>query len=420
MSGTRPPHPGAPHFELFVAMRYLMAKRKQAMISVITGISVLGVAAGVMALIIALAINNGFRNTLQRTLVRATAHVSILEKQPGAGIADYGGLAKKLQALPNVRAVAPTLYGTVFLAGPVRSSGAVLKGIDLRSEMHRADLAAVLKEGAISGLAEQDGLPGVIIGARLAETTGMVLHSRINVISPQGELTPFGPRPSFFPFRVAGIFESQFYELDSAWAFTSLANVQKVLAVPDVANALELKVEPLSEADRVARAADAVVAPDLAASSWTEQNRQIFGALKMERIVTVITIGLIQLVAALNILISLTMMVMEKHRDIALLMSMGAKRQQIRRIFLYQGAMIGCVGTLIGLVLGYGISIAAEHYRWVPLDQQVYSLRYVPFEPRWIDAIWVAGGALLVSLLATLYPARSATRILPAEALRYE
>jgi lipoprotein-releasing system permease protein len=416
----RPLLPGAPRFELFVALRYLMAKRKQAVISVITAISVLGVAAGVMALIVALAINNGFRNTLQRTLVRATAHVSILEKQPGTGIAGYQPLTAKLRALPNVRAAAPTLYGTVFLAGPVRSSGAVLKGIDLRSQMHRADLNAVLKEGSLADLGEQDGVPGLIIGARLAESTGMVLHSRINVISPQGELTPFGPRPSFFPFRVAGIFESQFYELDSAWAFTSLANVQKVLAVGDVANSIELKVDPLSEADRVAKAAEAVIGPDLAASSWTEQNRQIFGALRMERIVTVITIGLIQFVAALNILISLTMMVMEKHRDIALLMSMGARRQQIRRIFLYQGLIIGSVGTALGLILGYSISLAAEQYRWVPLDQQVYSLSYVPFEPRWIDAIWVAGGALLVSLLATLYPARSATRILPAEALRYE
>ena len=419
-STGRPPVPDTPRFELFVALRYLMAKRKQAVISVITGISVLGVAAGVMALIIALAINNGFRNTLQRTLVRATAHVSILEKQPGGGITDYGVLAGKLKALPNVRAVAPTLYGTVFLAGPVRSSGAVLKGIDLRSELHRADLAAVLKEGSIADLEERDGVPGVVIGARLAESTGMVLHSRINVISPQGELTPYGPRPSFFPFRVVGIFESQFYELDSAWAFTSLANVQKVLAVGDVANSLELKIDPLSEADNVARAADRIVGPELAATSWTEQNRQIFGALRMERIVTVITIGLIQLVAALNILISLTMMVMGKHRDIALLLSMGAKRQQIRRIFLYQGLIIGGFGTILGLILGYSISLAADHYRWIPLDQQVYSLTYVPFEPRWTDGIWVAGGALLVSLLATLYPARSATRILPAEALRYE
>ncbi|MCS7027006.1 MAG: ABC transporter permease [Bryobacteraceae bacterium] len=410
----------APRFEIFVALRYLMAKRKQAVISVITAISVLGVAAGVMALIIALAINNGFRNTLQRTLVRATAHVSILEKQPGEGIRDYVALVEKLRRLPHVRGAAPTLYGTVFLAGPVRSSGAVLKGIDLRSEMHRADVAALLKQGSIEDLAEEDGVPGLIIGARLAETTGMVLHSRVKVISPQGELTPFGPRPSFFSFRVAGIFESQFFELDSAWAFTSLASVQKVLAVGDVANAVELKVEPLEQADQVARAAETMIGTELAATSWTEQNRQIFGALRMERIVTVITIGLIQLVAALNILISLTMMVMEKHRDIAVLMSMGATRQQIRRIFLYQGAMIGGVGAVLGLALGYGLSLAAEHYRWVPLDQQVYSLSYVPFEPRWIDGIWVGGGALAVSLLATLYPAHSATRILPAEALRYE
>lgn len=407
-------------FEWFVAFRYLRAKRKQAVISVITAISILGVAAGVMALIIALAINNGFRNTLQRTLIRATAHVTVLEKQPSSGIADWRALIDRLRALPYVESAAPALWGSVFLSSPIRASGAVLKGIDPRAATHRGDLLEHLKSGSIDALESKDGLPGLILGARLARVAGITLNSRVTVISPQGELTPFGPRPAYYAFRVVGIFETGFYELDAGWAFASLEAVQRVLSVGDVVNAIELKVNPVEKAAQVAQAAERTVGSDLAATHWMEQNRQLLNALKMERAVTVITIGLIQLVAALNILISLVMMVMEKYRDIALLMSMGARREQIRRIFMLQGVTIGAVGTVIGLILGYGLSYLADAYRWVRLDEQIYSLSYVPFEPRWWDGIWVGGAAIAVSFLATLYPARNATRILPAEALRYE
>jgi lipoprotein-releasing system permease protein len=407
-------------FELFVAMRYLRAKRKQAVISVITGISVIGVAAGVMALIVALAINNGFRGTLQRTLLQATAHVSILEKTPGEGIQEWRELVPRLTALPHVESAAPTLYGNFFFSGLLQSEGGVLKGIDPHSTVHRADLQHNLKEGSLDGLSDTEGLPGVILGSRLAEKIGMHVGNRVTIISPQGELTPYGPKPAYYPFQVVGIFESGFYEIDLHWAYSSFHAVQKVLSVGDVANSIELKVNPVESAESVAKEATSVVGSKLAASSWMEQNKQILNALKMERVVTVITIGLIQLVAALNILISLVMMVMEKHRDIALLLSMGARRDQIRRIFFFQGALIGGVGTVAGLVLGYGISYLAQNYHLIPLDAQVYTLNFVPFEPRWLDGIWVAGGALAVSLLATLYPARSATRILPAEALRYE
>jgi len=415
------PMPGASaRFELFVAIRYLKAKRKQAMVSVITAISVLGVAAGVMALIIALAINNGFRGTLQKTLLGATAHVSILEKEPGEGIGQYRELTARLLALPHVESAAATLYGSVFLTGPLRSSGAVLKGIDPRSPAHVDDLTRNLKEGSLGELGASEAIPGLVVGSRLAHSAGLTLASRVTVISPQGELTPFGPRPGYYPFRVIGIFESGFYDLDSAWAFTSIQAMQRVLSVADVANSIEMKVAPIEMAEQVAKNAQAILPPVLASTHWMEQNRQLLNALKMERAVMVITIGLIQLVAALNILISLVMMVMEKYRDIALLMSMGARRDQIRRIFLFQGALIGTVGTVLGLILGYGLSYLAEEFRWIRLDEQVYSLSYVPFETRWWDGIWVGAGAIAVGLLATLYPARSATRILPAEALRYE
>lgn len=407
-------------FELFVALRYLSAKRKQAVISLITAISILGVAAGVMALIIALAINNGFRNTLQRNLLGATAHVTVLEKEPGYGISGWEELVKKLAGLPHVANASPSLYAPVFLTGPLRSEGAILKGIVVDEASPPIDALNHLKEGSLDGLRDGVDPPGIILGSRLAQATGMLLNARIVVVSPQGELTPLGPRPSYHRFRVVGIFESGFYELDAHWAFTTLKAAQRVLAVQDVVNALELRLDDIHAAPEVAAQAERIAGPGLGATTWMEQNRQILNALRMERVVTVITIGLIELVAALNILITLVMMVMEKQRDIALLVAMGARLEQIRKIFILQGVTIGVVGSMLGLMAGYGLSFLADKYRWIRLDEEIYSLSYVPFDPRWIDAIWVPAAAILVSFLATLYPARAATRIAPAEALRYE
>ncbi len=408
-------------FEFFVALRYLKAKRKQAVISIITGISILGVAAGVMALIVALAINAGFRNTLQESLLGATAHVSILEKEPGYGIENWQTLVEQLEGLPHVETAEPTLYAPVFLSGPLQSDGAVIKGIRPDVDVHPVEVLNHLREGSLEGLEETEAdHAGIVLGSRLASRTGMLLNSVVTVISPQGELTPFGPRPGIYRFRVIGIFESGFHELDAHWAFTSLRSAQKVLAVKDVVNSIELRLDDIHRAPAVAEAAKQIIGPDLAPTTWMEQNRQLLSALKMERVVTVITIGLIQLVAALNILITLIMMVMEKQRDVALLMSMGCRREQIRNIFVMQGVIIGAVGSVVGVIIGYSVSFLADKYRWIPLDAEVYSLSYVPFDPRWIDALWVPAAAILVSFLATLYPARAATRIAPAEALRYE
>lgn len=407
-------------FELFIARRYLRAKRKQAVISIITVISIAGVAAGVMALVIALAINTGFRNTLQRNLLGATAHVTVLEKEPGNGIENWEALLPKFRSIPGVVKASPGLYGTVFFAGPIQGAGGVIKGIPVGSEQAAADVLIHLKQGSAANLAKAGAYPGIIMGARLAQSTGMLMESVITVMSPQGELTPMGARPAYYKFRVAGLFESGFYDLDSAWAFTSLKSAQRVLALGDVVNSVELRLADPDRAAEVAAACEKMVGPKLTATTWMEQNRQLRNALRMERMVTVVTIGLIELVAALNILITLVMMVMEKYRDVAILISMGARREQIRRIFMYQGVLIGCVGTVIGLALGYGLSFLAGHYRWLRLDQEVYSLSYVPFEPQWYDGLWIASAAILVSFVSTLYPARSATRIAPAEALRYE
>ena len=258
------------------------------------------------------------------------------------------------------------------------------------------------------------------MGSKLAGRTGLPPKSVARVIIPQGELTPLGMVPTTDRLRVVGTFETGFFDLDSAWAFTSLETAQRLFGLSDVVNAIELRIDNLDLAPEVATAAEGVVGPKLAATTWMEQNRQIFTALRMEKVVTIVTIGLIELVAALNILIALVMMVMEKYRDIAVLMSMGARREQIRRIFLYQGLLIGMVGTAIGLAAGYVLCFLANQYRWIRLNEEVYSLSFVPFEPRWVDGLWIAAAAILVSFLATLYPSRSATRIAPAEVLRYE
>ncbi len=407
-------------FEFFVALRYLKAKRKQAVISLITAISIVGVAAGVMALIVALAINNGFRNTLQRNLLSATAHVTILEKQPGYGISRWRELAARLRALPGVKSASPSLYGSVFLVAPMQSDGAVLKGIDVDAELASGGLAEHIKEGSLEGLKQNARPAGIVLGVKLAARTGLIYKSVAKVISPQGELTPFGTLPTTERLRVVGTFETGFFDLDSAWAFTSLETAQRLFGLEDVVNAIELRLADPELAPQVAQAAGKIIGPELAATTWMEQNRQIFNALRMEKAVTIITIGLIVLVAALNILIALVMMVMEKHRDIAVLMSMGATRQQIRRIFVYQGLLIGSVGAVLGEVAGHAICFLANHYRWVRLDEEVYSLSFVPFEPRWVDGIWIAAAAILISYLATLYPSHSATQVAPVEALRYE
>jgi lipoprotein-releasing system permease protein len=248
----------------------------------------------------------------------------------------------------------------------------------------------------------------------------MLLDAVVTVISPQGELTPFGPQPSYRPFRVVGIFQSDFYDFDANWAYTSLEAAQQAMSLKDVVNAIELRLDDLNLAPDVARAAEPIIGKQLTATTWMEQNRQLLNALRMEKAVTVVTIGLIVLVAALNIFITLVMMVMEKYRDIAILLSMGARREQIRNIFVFEGVIIGAVGTVAGLIAGYTICYFAETYRWIRLDETVYSLSYVPFEPRPLEGVLIAAAAMLISFLATIYPARSATRIAPAEVLRYE
>jgi lipoprotein-releasing system permease protein len=262
--------------------------------------------------------------------------------------------------------------------------------------------------------------PPIVIGKDLAETLGAGVGDTVLVTSPQGDLTPLGLVPRYQRFQVVGIFASGFYQYDSSYAFMRLSDAQRLFAEPDLISVISFKVDDLYKADRIGREIEQAAGPGFQATNWMEQNRELFRALKLEQVVTFIVLALIVCVAALNILIALTMMVMEKTKDIAVMMGFGVTAAQIRRVFLLQGLMISVVGTLIGMLVGFTLSWAGGHYRFIHLDAAVYSLDYLPFAPRFVDALIVGAVSLGVSALATIYPSASAAQVLPAESLRYE
>jgi len=420
-------------FEFFIAARYLRAKRRQAVIGVVTAISVLGVAAGVASLIIALAITNGMKRDLQERLLGSTAHVDLM-RVAADGIRDWRPLLAKLSTLPHVSAAAPGLYGQVLISRGARSGGGLIKGIVPEQERHVSDLLQTVKVGSAEalnppGVPEQlvpgelrgpAETPPIVIGKDLAATLGAAVGDSVLVTSPQGELTPLGLVPRYQRFTLVGIFASGFYQYDSSYAFTRMVDAQRLFSEPDLISVISFKVDDLYRANEIGAQIEAAAGGGFQATNWMEQNRELFRALKLEQVVTFIVLALIVCVAALNILIALTMMVMEKTKDIAVMMSFGVTAQQIRRVFLLQGLMISLLGTVVGLIVGYGVSLAGGHYRFIRLDASVYSIDYLPFAPRALDALVVAAVSLGVSALATLYPSGSAAKVLPAEALRYE
>src|SRR5580700_657508 len=476
-------------FELFIATRYLRAKRRQAVIGVITGISIAGVAAGVAALIVALAITNGFRQDLQNRLLGSTSHINLLRVESD-GIKDWRPLMERLARQPHVVGTAPAIYEQVLISHGPRARGAVLKGMIPAYERKVSDLLDTVTIGSAEALEEgvaphanlengskseeltaeskaagegaratqataggtpstssrpaaratggEDGgatkafdslsdvqarvaaMPPIILGKDMADELGATVGSVVLVTSPQGELTPFGMVPKYNRFRVVGIFNSGFYDYDTGWAFTRLSDAQRLFGLGNLISVIQFKVDDIYKADEISRQLEQAAGKGFMATNWMEQNKALFRALRLERLVTFITIGLIVFVAALNILISLTMMVMEKTRDIAVLISMGTRKSQVRRIFIAQGILIGVIGTAIGLVLGYTLSWAGGHYHLLALAPEVYSSDYVPFALRALYGVLVAFIAIAISLVATIYPSWSAARILPAEALRYE
>jgi len=308
--------------------------------------------------------------------------------------------------------------------GP-RAGFALVKGIIPSQERTVSNLLDTLTSGSAAGLdpstSDPSKTPALVLGSDLAQQIGVQVGDQVVITSPQGELNPvFGLVPKFQPFRVTGIFHSGFYSYDASWGFMRLADAQSLFDEPDLLSVISFKVDNLNRAPEIGAEIEQAAGKGFMATNWMEQNKALFHALRLERLVTFITIGLIVFVAALNILISLIMMVMEKTKDIAVLMSMGTRQAQVRNVFIAQGMLIGVFGTAIGLALGYAISYAGGHYHVISLSPEVYSIDYVPFAPRLMDGVIVAVVAVGISFVATLYPSWSASRILPAEALRYE
>jgi len=421
-------------FELFVALRYLKAKRKQTMMSVISVISVLGIMAGVMALVIALAFSTGFREVVQEKIVGATSHVNLV-RIDSTPLLDYEDLIAKLSRVPHVTGVAPAIFNPVLVASPLRNQGAMLKGIDPLREQEISDFLSLIVEGDPHALekretqerADSEAPPSpenIAIGKVMARTLGVRIGDTIQVVFPRRTLTPLmGRIPTIGQkvFRVAAIFESGLWDFDANWVYTDLQSARRLLSFPSgSASSLQFKTDALEEVAPVADAIRAAAGHGYFTTTWIDLNKPLFSALKLEKLALFITISLIVLVAALNIVTTLIMMVLEKQRDIAILSAMGAAQKTIMWVFVLQGMIIGIIGTTLGAILGVGISRILNSYQLIRLEAEVYSISYVPFHVKMPDVVLICGTALLISLVATLYPARNASRLDPVEVLRHE
>ncbi len=416
-------------FELFVALRYLKAKRKQTMVSVISAISVLGIAAGVMALVIALALSTGFKEDIQAKIIGATSQINLL-KLDSTPLRDYQKLQERTSGVAHVTGSAPAIFNQVFVASAARNQGAVLKGIDPSQERRISDFFSHIVEGDAHCLdrreaAESPESPpapdSIIIGKEMARALGVRIADTLRVFYPMGRLTPFGMTASEKTFRVGAIFESGLWDYDSNWAYVSMASARRLFSLPaDTCSVIQFKTDDLEGAAAIADVIREAAGPGYITTTWIDLNKPLFSALKLEKLALFLTIGLIVFVASLNIVTTLIMMVLEKQRDIAILTSMGATSKIILTVFMLQGLIIGVIGTLIGGILGVGAAWVLNTYKLIRLQAEVYSIPYVPFHVRISDVVLVTGTALLISFLATLYPARNAARLDPVEVLRHE
>ena len=404
-------------FELHVALRYLLAKRKQAFISVISLVSTLGVTVGVMALVIALALMTGLQRELRDRLLGSTAHVFVWKV---GGISDYRAEAARLLAAPHVVGAAPAILGKA-LVRTERDQGFIqLKGIDPVLEARVTDLQRSMQSGSLAALepAREDDLPGILLGQDLAERLGARPGETVTLVTTNMVIGPAGAMPRTRRLRVAGIFKLGLYEFDSAYGFVTLPIARRLVGEQEV-TLIELRVDDIYRAQEVAESIAGWQDGQYLTEHWGSMNKSLFSALWLEKMAISITIGLIVMVAALNIVASLVLLVMEKNRDIAILKTMGTSRRSIMAIFMLQGLTIGLVGTTVGAALGWGVSFVFDRYRLLSVPTDVYQISHVPFVVLWTDFAVVVVLAVVVCFLATLYPSRQAAALDPVEALRF-
>jgi lipoprotein-releasing system permease protein len=416
-------------FELLIALRYLRARRKQTMVSVISAISVLGITAGVMALVIALALSTGFREDVQSKIIGATSAINLI-RIDGTPLSDYEGLLRRIGDVPHVTGSAPAILNQVFIASSIRNQGAALKGINPARERQVSDFFSHVVDGDPHALdkrvthSEPDAAPpldNIIIGKEMARAMGVGIGDTLKVFYPMGRLTPLGMTYSEKTLRVAAVFESGLWDIDSNWVYVNIDSARRLFSFPPGSvSLLQFKTDDLENVEAIADDIRAKIGHGFFTTTWIETNKPLFSALKLERLVLFLTIGLIVLVASLNIVTTLIMMVLEKQGDIAILTAMGATAKTIQRVFMFQGLIIGLTGTILGDALGIGISWLLNAYKLIRLEAEIYSIPYVPFHIRVWDVVLVSGTALLISYLATIYPARNAAKLDPVEVLRYE
>jgi len=409
-------------FEWFVCLRYLKAKRRNGFISIITLISMGGVMVGVMALIVVLAVMTGFTAEFRDKILGINSHVVV--QRFGASIQGYDQLAEEISVIPGVKGVTPYLYTQAMITGGVGGTGAVIRGIDPDTAAEVLTIQESITHGSLAGLLpdlsrEGRTLDGIILGQDLAAQLRVSVDDRIRLISASGPLTPMGVMPKIMTCRVAGIFETGMYEYDSSLAYVSLATAQKFLELDDSVHGLEVSVDDIYRADRIAVLIEKALGGSYVAKDWMKMNKKIFSALRLEKTALSVIMALVVLVAAFNIISTLIMVVMEKNKDIAILKSMGASSGSIMRIFIYEGLIIGLTGTVLGVMGGFGLCSLLSRYKFIELPD-VYPITTLPIKVLPLDVALIALAAVLITFMATLYPSWQASKVDPAVALRYE
>ena len=408
-------------YEFIIGFRYLKAKRKQVFISIITFLSIGGVALGVTALIVVLSVMGGFEDDLKKKILGTNAHLVIF--QQGSAMRDYWEIARKVDSIPGVVAAAPFIFTQAMLTSESNTQGIILRGIDPDTARRVINIGDTVKKGdlmSLRGKVKTREPPGIILGKELAQNLGVMLGDTIVVVSPMGALAPMGLGPPMKKFRITGIFESGMYEYDSSMAYISLESAQKFLSMKDTVSGIEVRVRDIYDVKNIAQKIRKALGFPFWTKDWMQMNRSLFSALKLERTVMFIILVLIVLVAAFGIVSSLIMVVMEKNKDIAILKSMGATAKSIMRIFVFEGLIIGTVGTIIGILGGYTICELLARYKFISLPRDVYYLSYLPVKMNISDFLLISLAAVGISFLATLYPSWQASKLDPAEALRYE